>query len=485
MYDVLIIGSGVIGASVAYHLSYYDIKTLMLEKENDVAEGTTIANSAVIHAGHDPEKGTLKEIFNVKGNRMYKKLCEHLYVDLVERGAFVVAHDTEKELGTLEDLFKNAEERGIPAEMMSGDEARKREPHISDSICRAMWLPTTMTVDPWNITIAMVEEAMENGMELGLNEKVVGIEKKEDGYLVKTEKNEFETRYIVNAAGVYADEISQMLAGNKEFNIRPRKGEYFVLDREEVPFVKSIIYPVPGINGKGVLAIPTVHGNVLLGPDSEFIEDKEGINTHAERLNFVRDSINKTLKDIPYEKVIRSFAGLRATGNTGDFIIGEEENNKGFINVAAIESPGLSSAPAIGMHVAEDIIVKGLGAKKQEEHTGRRKPVTLHDKTLEEKNEFVAKDKRFGNMICRCEQITEGEIVDCIKRPAGARTVKGIKKRARPGAGRCQGGFCEPKIVEILARELGISPLEIRYGGEDSKLFQGETKQGAEGRCEK
>lgn len=480
MMDVTVIGAGVIGAAVAYYLSHYDCRVTVLEKENDVAEGTSIANSGIVHSGHDPHSGTLKARFNVEGNRMYPQLCEHLNVLYRQTGAFVVAVNAE-EMEVLKKLKQQAMEREIPCQEMDGAAARQIEPNLSDQVIAALSLPTTGVVDPWEITLGMMEEAVLNGCELKLNEAVVAIHRTENGYEVTTERDGKQTiwhsRYVVNCGGVHGDDIYRLLKPAAEFRITPRRGEYFVLDNSISPLVSRPIYPVPSKLGKGILAIPTIHDNILLGPDSEEIEDKENVATERSRLEFIRQSLAKTVKNIPFDKVIRSFAGLRPTGSSGDFLIGEEKEYPGFIQAIGIESPGLTAAPAIGKYIAEELIGAKEGYQRKENYQNRRPPIRLHGKSLAEKNQYVEKDERFGRIICRCESISEGEIVDCIRRPVGARTVKAVKKRVRPGSGRCQGGFCEPRVVELLARELGVSPLAILYDSKRSPLLEEETKQ--------
>ena len=480
MVDITIIGAGIMGAAVAYHLSHYNCKVVVLEKENDVAEGTSIANSGIVHSGHDPKPNTLKARFNVEGNRMYPDLCKKLHVLFQQTGAFVVAVN-EEEKRILQDLKQQALDRQIPFEEMDGERAKALEPNLSDDVIWALSLPTTGVVDPWEITLGMIEEAVLNGCELRLNHKVVAISEMPDYYEILFERNgtteEMQTKYIVNCTGVYGDDIYKLLEPEADFYITPRKGQYFVLDNTIAPLVGRPIYPVPSAVGKGVLAIPSIHGNVLLGPDSVEIEDKENINTDSSQLAFIRQALTKTVKNIPFDKIIRSFAGLRPTPSTGDFVVREEEKHPRFIQAVGIESPGLTAAPAIGKYIAEEL----LGAKNaygiKENYQNRRKPIRLSGLSLEEKNKFVEKDERFGRIICRCESISEGEIIDCIDRPVGAATVKAVKKRARPGAGRCQGGFCEPRVVEILAREQKITPLEVMFDSERSPIFTAETKQ--------
>jgi len=477
--DVTIIGAGIIGSFIAHRLSKKECSVLVLEKNADVADGATMANSAIVHSGHDPKPGTLKAKLNVRGNRMYPDICKELGVSFLPVSAFVVATDT-YEQETLQGLYDQALEREIPARMLSGEEARELEPNLSDLVIEALELPTTGIIYPWEVAIALMEEAVLNGTQLHLEETVTGIEKKEDEFLVTTDKSSYLSRYVINAAGIYADEIYHMLLKSmgKEtedsFAITPRRGEYYVLDKMKQPHVSRVIYPVPGPMGKGVLVVPTTHGNVLLGPNAEEIEDKSGNNTTSDALAFVKKNVSKTVKNIPFDKVIRTFAGLRPTPNTGDFLIEEVKEAAGFVNVAGIESPGLASAPAIAEYVCEEVMGECFDYPVKAEYKKRTPIVKLSELSEEEKNEKVSENSDYGQVVCRCEQVSKGEIIDAIRRPVGARTVKGVKKRVRPGMGRCQGGFCEPAVVDILAKELGVSPLEVRLAGEKSVMLMEE-----------
>lgn len=480
MWDCVIIGAGIMGASVAYALLPYEARVLILEKEGDASEGVTMANSAVIHSGHDPKEGTLKARFNVEGNRMYEELCKDLQVPMKKCGAFVVAC-SEEEKETLLTLKENAERRGIPYELLTGDEARNLEKNLADDVILALSLPTTGTFDPWELTLAMLEEAVLNGADFLPEHEVQAIQRNADGtYILRAGGEEFRTKRIVNAAGLYADDITMLLRGNTPYHIHPRRGEYYVLDHADSPFVSRIIYPVPSKLGKGVLAVPTLHGNVLLGPDSEDLIDKGSINTTTPRLHMILRSLRKTVKNVPMDTVIRTFAGLRPTGDLGDFYIREDEGNPGFFHAACIESPGLTASPAIGRYIVEELMKASDVFSPRSERKRRRAPLRLAGMSLEEKQRLASENPAFSRIICRCETITEGEIVDIIRRPLGARTIKGVKKRARPGMGRCQGGFCEPRIAEILHRELQIPMAELCYNNSRGRLFFGETKSGEE-----
>lgn len=474
MYDVLIIGAGITGCFLAHELSQYELSAAVVDKESDVACGATMANSAIIHAGNDPENGTLKARLNLEGSRQYEELCRRLHVPYKKTGSFTAASGEEEEC-ILEELFKRAEARGIEARIMDGDEARKLEPALNCRVTKVLELKDTAIIGPWEMAEALMEEAVINGTELFRNCQVTGICKKEQFFRIETTKGVLEARIIINAAGIYADRLYGMISSGKTMRgkegpmeINPRRGEYFVLDRQENPLVSRVIYPVPGKMGKGVLAVPTVHGNVLIGPDSKDIADKEGICNTTEGMEFVKDQIGRIMETVPYHKIIRNFAGLRARGNTGDFIIEESPDVSGFINVAGIDSPGLSSAPAIADFVRREILREEMFGedfswKKKAVYHSRKAPVVMKDLTLEEKNRMIRKNPAYGKIICRCEQISEGEILDAIRKPVGASGIKGIKKRVRPGMGRCQGGFCEPEIVKLLAKELGIREEDVVY----------------------
>jgi glycerol-3-phosphate dehydrogenase len=476
MYDIIIIGSGITGSIIAHDLSKFQLKVALLEKNNDVAGETTSANSAMIHSGHDPKEGTLKAVMNVRGNAMYPALCEELKVDLQFVGALVVAA-SEEELPGLEFLYNQAVSRKIPVNYLDHDQALAREPNLTDTVIKAIDLPTTGIVSPFELSIACVEDAMNNGVELFLNNKVIAINQKDYGFEVVTNQTSYQTKVVINAAGLYADEIYNLVSDSKQFKILPRKGEYFVLDKSKNQFVHSVIMPLPSKMGKGVLAVPTVHGNVLIGPNSLDIADKEGIDNTAVALDYIRSEIKRTIKNVPMNTVIHVYSGLRPTSSTGDFIIEEAPDVKNFINVAGIESPGLASAPAISEYVLHTLLKDKFEFKLKEKHVERRPFIVMNHMNAEERAALVNQNPQFAQMICRCEKISEGEIVDFIHRNCGATTVKGLKRRARPGMGRCQGGFCEPKVVDILARELHKTPLEVRMDSEDSVMLISRTKE--------
>lgn len=471
MYDIIIIGAGIVGTILAKDLSQFHCKVALLDKENDVANGATNANSAIIHTGYDPEDDTLKAKLNVEGARMYESLCEELHCKYKTVGAFIVAcgEEEEKHLDVLADRAKR---RNIPFEWLSGDQAREKEKNLSLSVTKALNFYTTAVVYPWQIAEACAEVAVNNGVELLLNHEVIGINQSQDCYIVHTSSGDLETKMIINASGIYADQIHKMVSKEIKYEMKPKRGEYYVLDND-ISFVERIIFPVPSKKGKGVLAVPTVYGNTLLGPNSELQDDT---GTSRDGLAYVKENIQKTMQNVPYQKVIRTFAGLRPSSTSKDFII--EEVIPNFIDVASIESPGLASAPAIAKYVIENFVSKRISLENNPDATQtRKKPVVMCELNDEEKNEMIRKNPLYGKIICRCESISEQEIIDCIHKPVGARSIKGVKKRVRPGMGRCQGGFCEPYVLEILARELNLSPLEVLQDGQHSNVLLEENRK--------
>jgi glycerol-3-phosphate dehydrogenase len=471
MVDITIIGAGITGSLIAHELSKFDRSVLVLEKENDVAEGATGANSAMVHSGHDPKPGTLKCKYNLLGNRMYPELCKELKVSYVPIGAFVAAGSPEEE-EKLDVLISQCIERGVPYEVLSGDEARKAEPNLADRISKVLSLPTTGIVAPWEVAIAAMEEAMLNGTELKLGYEVKKIEKIEDHFLIN---DEIETKVLINCAGVHCDEITKMLRPSP-YKAKAKKGEYFVLDHLNGTFVNHVIYPVPTEKGKGVLAVPTVHGNVLLGPNSEFTEDKEDDST-GDGLDYIRNEITKTMKNIPYHKMIHTFAGLRPNIDLRDFYIQEDERIEGFVHVAGIESPGLSAAPAIARDVVHDIVLPKFEYHEKKEYQRRKPFIDVSRMSDEELDELIRKDPSFGKLVCRCEKIPEGVIRDVIRRKCGATTIKGVKMRCRPGMGRCQGGFCEPEVLKILSEELHKDVTDIKLDRDGSNVLLASAKE--------
>ncbi len=475
MYDVAIIGAGVIGASVARELSKYNLNVVVIEKENDVSNGTTKANSAIVHAGYDAHEGTLMAKYNALGNAMFDEICEELSVPFERCGSLVLAF-SEEEREHLDLLYKRGIVNGIPEmELLEKDEIKKMEPNISDKVVAALHAKTAGIVGPWELTIAMLENAAENGVSIQLNQDVVDIEKIETGYKIITQEKNFEAKVVINASGVYADKIHNMVS-EETFKIKPRRGQYFVMDKIQGELVGQVIFQCPTELGKGILVTPTVHGNLLLGPDAQDMDDRDDISTTTEQLEFVKEHAVKSVPGIHFRDSIRSFAGLRAEGDRGDFIIEEAPGAPMFFDVAGIKSPGLSAAPAIGVDVAKMAVEKLGEVSEKANFNPRREQIIFMELNAEEKKALIKKNPQYGRVICRCENITEGEIVSSIHRKVGAKTVDGVKKRCRPGMGRCQGGFCGPRVQEILARELNVSLEEIVLDKKNSYILTGETK---------
>ncbi|KAI4448458.1 L-2-hydroxyglutarate dehydrogenase [Eubacterium plexicaudatum ASF492] len=477
MYDVCIIGAGVSGCAVARELARYEGKFCVIEKCEDVCCGTSKANSAIVHAGFDAAQGSLMAKLNVQGNRMMGELAKELDVPFERNGSLVICQD-ENDLPKLRSLYEKGMANGVAdLQILSKEEVRKLEPNLTDRMAGALYAPTGGIVCPFLLTIALAENAADNGVEFWFDSQVNQI-RKEDGYFtIETGAGRLESRYIVNAAGVYADRIHNMVSSNT-MQITARKGEYCLLDRSAGTHVSHTIFTLPTPMGKGVLVTPTVHGNLLVGPTAADIPDKEGTDTTAAGLAELMQKAGMTVKNLPFRQVITSFAGLRAHLNENEFVIGEAEDVPQFIDVAGIESPGLSSAPAIGVMVA-DILRDSMGLREKEHFQAKRKGIlNPADLSFEERNALIQREPAYGNVICRCESVTEGEIIDAIHRPVGAKSLDGIKRRTRAGMGRCQSGFCSPKVMEILKRELQIRMEDVTKCGGHSVIAAGQTKTG-------
>ena len=472
-YDVIIIGAGVTGTAIARELSRYQCRVCVLEREEDVCCGTSKANSAIIHAGYDAEPGSWKARLNVRGNEMIESLSKELDFPFKRDGSLVLCLD-EKAYPDLKKLYDRGIENGVKGlQILYRDEVLMMEPNVSDKVYAALYAPTAGIVCPFHMTIAFAENAYTNGAEFRFNSEVQKISREADGWEIITGKGKYKTKCIVNAAGVYADKIHNMVS-EKKLHITPRKGEYCLLDKSAGNHVGRTIFTLPGKFGKGVLVTPTVHGNLLIGPTAVDIENKEGVNTTRDGLQQVLEKSADSVKNIPTRQVITSFAGLRAHEDGDDFVIGETE--KDFIDCAGIESPGLSSAPAIG-EVIGKLVQKKYDLKEKTEFISTRTGFSdLGSMTIEERNKMIRRNPAYGNIICRCEMVTEGEIIDAIRRPLGAKSLDGVKRRTRAGMGRCQSGFCSPKVMELLAREL-VKPIdEITKSGRNSKIIEGINK---------
>lgn len=477
MYDILIIGGGVIGCFIARELAKYQAKIILLEKNNDVCSETSNANSAIIHSGYDPLPNTLKARLNVLSNPLFDQVCKDLDVSFIRNGSLTIALN-EEEVETLYELKERAKVNGVEVEILDKEEVLKREPNLSDKVLKALYAPTCAIINPFELTIGLMENAMDNGVELALNSKVVAIAYKDNYFTVTCKNNKtYQTKTIINAAGVYADEVAALI-NDTSFKIKARKGSYFVLDHFDNNFVKHTLFRVPTSKGKGVVITPTTHYNYLIGPSSDFIDAKDDTSTEKEVLDAVKERANSIIEKIPYNQVIRTFSGLRAVSNTDDFIIDYSIVNKQFINVAGIQSPGLAASCGIANMVRDLVLKLHPYEMNPKFNPKRRKMIKLSRMSLEERNNLIKENPTFGRIVCRCEKVSEGEIIDCIRRNAGANSVKGVKKRVRPGFGKCQGTFCQPHVVKILARELNIKEHEVVYDNLGSYLIKYQTKLG-------
>ena len=469
-YDAVVIGGGVIGSAIIRYLSLYNMKTLLVEKEEDISSGTTKANSGIVHAGYDPEPGTLKAKLNVKGAKMIKEESGKLHFDYKVNGAMVVSFSPNDDY-KIDELFERGIKNGVEdMEIISGDEARRLEPNLSENITKCLYLKSSAIVCPFSLTQALSENAYENGAEFKFNTKVETIERIEDGYRIKTDNGLIITsNAVINAAGVYGDTINNMVS-EKKLHITPRRGSYMLFDNETQGMFNSTIFQLPSSKGKGVLVTPTVHGNLMIGPNSVDIPDKDDTSTTAFDLDYISKEALRTSPSIPFRKVITSFSGLRAHEDSGDFIVGEVEDAPGFFNATGIESPGLSSSLSIGEMVAK-MVADRLGIEKKENPILERKAAPRpKEMSIDERNELIKSNPSYGRIVCRCEEISEGEIIDAITRPLGARSLDGVKRRVRAGMGRCQGGFCSPKVMELIEKYASIPFDEITKNSKGSNI---------------
>ncbi len=478
MVDVVIIGGGISGASLARELSKYELKTLVLEKENDIAYGSTKANSGIVHGGYDPEPGTLMAKYNIWGNKIMEGLCKDLYVPYKRTGALVVAFSKE-ELSTLQELYDRGIQNGIPAQnqaILSQDEVRAKEPNISSEVLGAYWCDTVGVVSSFELCIGLMDNAMMNGVEVHKSTKVLSISKQGEHFEITTNNPSLEKvqcRYVVNAAGGHADHIHNMLEPSP-YQIKSRRGEYYLLSKTQGKLVNTVVFQCPSDKGKGVLVSPTAHGNLIVGPNAYFVDDPDNVDTTPMGLAEVRELSKKSVPNIPFATNLRNYSGNRAESTAPDFIIGEVKSIPGFFEIAGIKSPGLTSAPAIAIDVVDMLENAGLKLQQKPEFTPYRKVVHLDYLPYEEKARLIQKNPAYGNIICRCENVSEGEIIDTIRN--GATTIEGIKKRARVCAGDCQGGFCMPRIVDIMIKELGIEASDIIQDKDGSYIIvQGES----------
>ena len=476
MYDVIIIGAGITGTLIARELSKYQLSVAVLEKCNDVGNGTTNANSAIIHSGYDPVPGTLKAKFNVLGNPKYDQLTKDLDVPFYRLGSLTVAiYDSQVE--ALKELAERSKINGVEVQLLNKEETLKLEPNINPEVKASLYAPTAGIIDPFNLTVRAMENAIDNGVNLFLKEEVIGIKKVADHYEIQTKKGVFEGKIVINAAGNYADVIASMVEPI-DWSITPRKGEYFVLDHYKAGLVNRTIFPLPSEKGKGILVSVTTSGNYIVGPSSEPVPDKDDVSTDSATLANVRAQALDLVPSIPFNQVIRTFSGLRASCSRHDFIIEYAKNDNHFINVAGIESPGIASSPAIAEYVVNDLVKPLVELKENKSFNPCvRKVHRLYNAQQEHDYTYVNEHENYSEVICSCEKVTLGEILDQLNRSCPPHSVKGLKRRTRAGFGKCQGGFCQPRIVLLLAKHYGVSPLDIPLDDEGSNILLEKVKE--------
>lgn len=474
MYDVIIIGGGIVGCATAYYLSFYQLKVVLLEKDNDVANATTKANSAILHAGYDPGPQTLMARHNVAGAKLARELCQKLDVPYRQCGALVIGFD-EKDLKTIESLYDRGIVNGVgELSILSREEALKLEPQLNPEVKGALLAGSSAIVSPWEFALALAEVAVRNGVELKLNNEVSAIEKKNGIFSVKTSKSEYQSRFIINAAGVHADEVHELI-GQKEFSILPSRGEYYLLDKSEGSRCERTIFQCPNENGKGVLVSPTVHGNLIVGPNTE-ASSRGDVSTVASALEFVKAQALKSIPGIDFRENIRNFSGIRAKSDRHDFIIEESRSVENFYNLAGIQSPGLTAAPSIAL-AAVSWLKEKMTLTEKENTVDERKRLRFKDLSFEEKNLLIRKNPAYGKIVCRCESITEAEILQCFDTPVPAVSIDGVKRRCNSGMGRCQGGFCGERITNILIEKLAIEPTAVLQDKEGSNIIVSLAKE--------
>lgn len=476
LYDVTIIGGGVIGCAIARELSRYSLRILLVEKECEVGFGTSKTNSGIIHGGHHASPDTLKGKLEWEGNQMWDALCEELGFGFKRTGELTVATDQEQ-LATLDKLEEYARAKGVPGlERWNRERLDREEPNLSKNIIDALYAPTTGVINPYEACFALMESARINGVELSVENPVLGLAQEGEHWALRTKKKLIHSRFVLNCAGVYADTIAEM-AGVKTFRILPRKGEEYLLDKRLVGYVSRVVFPVPTPTSKGILVIPTFDGTLMVGPTAHNTEDREDFTTTQAGSDEVFGKVKAICPGISERDCIAEFAGLRAVSDTEDFIIGPTAK-KGFLNVAGIQSPGLTAAPAIATLMADLLRKEGLELTRKERFVSSiPHPARFAERSTEEQMALVAEDPRYARIVCRCEQISEREILDAIR--AGARTLDGVKFRTRSGMGRCQGGFCTWRIMELLAAELGIPITEVTKRGGSSWIVMAEEKEAA------
>lgn len=472
MYDVLIIGGGVIGCAIARELTKYKLDVVLLEKEEDVSCGASKANSGIVHAGYDAEPNTKKALFNVLGSHMYPDLARELGVPYKNIGSLVLGD--RNGLEKLKELLARGIKNGVKGlEILDRKKLLEIEPNIADEVEYGLYAPTAAVVSPYQMTVALAEQAAVNGAKFELDCYISKIEKNKTGYTVFTNKGQFDAKVLINAAGYGADKISEMCNGPKIDYVFTR-GDYFVLDTVERKKYNHTCFPLPNEKGKGCLVSPSADGNVIVGPTAINVKLGDDTATQAEGLNYVKQDTARIIKNVNFRNVIRVFSGVRAVAGN-DFIIRQDDN---LITVAGICSPGLSSAPAIAKHVAEELVTKaGLKLVKKENFIPRYIPPVTREMSKKEWEKLIAVNPAYSKIVCRCEKVTEGEIIDALNSPLKPKSLDAVKRRARAGMGRCQGGFCTSRVMEIINRECGVPFTEITKKGKGSEIVVCEIKE--------
>lgn len=493
MWDAIIIGAGISGCSVARELARYQLKVLVLEKGHDVCAGTTKGNSATVHAGYDPDPGSNKAIYNVRGSRMYPELCRELQVPYLKNGLVMIALD-EDQMEEVRKLHEMGQRNGVRTEVCDRARILEIEPDMGEGVIGGLWVPDSGMVCPYNLVMALAENSARNGVEFRTSTQALSVQRDGGEWLVATPDETFRTKYVFNCAGTHADKFNNMVSGDV-FHIIPREGQHLIMDRDFAPYVKTTIYPTPellpgGGHTKGMGLMPSVDGTLILGCNADDVDDpdfsantREGIDKildfFEERWKYM--PISKHVPKFPRDAVITAYGGSRAHPDRDDFILGEPKDAPNFINLAGIESPGVTAAPAIAIDMVKILVDRERPALKQDYKPGREIKKPFRTMTAEERREAIKADPDYARIVCRCEQVTEAEIRDAIRRPVGARSVSAVKMRTRAGMGRCQGGFCSPRVLEILCEELGLDPLEVTQSGGRSNILVGRACEPKEG----
>ena len=478
MFDVVVIGAGIVGSFVARKLASYELSVAVLEKEPDVGNVTTMANSAIVHSGYDPVPGTLKAKLNVLGNKMMDKVCEELDVEMERIGSLTVALYDEQ-LPMLQSLAQRSKENGVEVKILNAEETLKLEPHLNPQVKGSLFAPTAGIVNPFTLSVHAMENAVDNGVKLFLNEKVVNINKESGFYNIICESgNSYQAKVIINAAGIYSDVIHKMVEPI-DYTITPRKGEYFILDHYTDDLVKHTIFPLPSEKGKGILVTPSIGGTYLIGPSAEAMPSKDDVSTDKPTLDDVRRQALDMVPSIPFNQVIRTFAGSRPTPSTHDFVIGYAKCDNHFINLSGIESPGLVSAPAIAEYVVSEYLAKVVDLKENKNYNPNvKKRPALNKMSVEEKKAFIKKNPTYGEIICNCEKVSLGEILFEMNTSVPPTTIKAVKKRTRAGFGKCQGGFCQPLVTKLIAEKFNIPLNKVLFQKEGSYVIPYKLKGG-------